>query len=181
MNFLRRTSWFCVFCFSYVAVRDGTGKGKSFVEGNLPWIPILALFSMTTAWALKSPSNILECHPRLFYWLCGTIFSNITCRLIVAQVGHVCVMMPCLCGLSSPPNFLTRLVHPPVIFQSFLHLYCVQMSSTRSPVFNTLLVPLMVSTLAIMLPYGDLAEYRYMYCVLKILRRRILCRLSWCC
>jgi len=111
----------------YLSIRDGTGKGKSFVEGNRPWIPILVLFALTTIWALYSPSNILESHSRLFYWLCGTIFSNITCRLIVAQ-----------------------------------------MSSTRAPVFNTLLVPLSVTTLVIMLPHGELAEYSIL-CVVNVI------------
>ena len=72
---------------SYKSVRDGTGKGKTFWESNQPWVPLVVLFILTTIWACKSPTNILESQPRLFYWMCGTIFSNITCRLIVAQVS----------------------------------------------------------------------------------------------
>jgi len=101
----------------YKSVRDGTGKGKTFWEGNQPWVPLVVLFILTTIWACKSPTNILESQPRLFYWMCGTIFSNITCRLIVAQ-----------------------------------------MSSTRSPAFNSLLVVLLVSLGLIFIPYGDAVE-----------------------
>jgi len=71
----------------YISVRDGTGKGKSFMEGNRPWIPMICLFAMTTLWALMSPNDVLIHQPRLFYWMCETIYSNITCRLIVAQMS----------------------------------------------------------------------------------------------
>lgn len=108
----------------YIAWRDGTGKGKSFVEGNRPWFPIFALFALTTLWALRSPNGILESNPRLFYWMCGTIFSNITCRLIVAQ-----------------------------------------MSSTCSPTFNMMLVPLFMATLLILFPLGYVAEYSILWAV----------------
>ncbi|XP_012508005.1 PREDICTED: ethanolaminephosphotransferase 1 isoform X2 [Propithecus coquereli] len=64
--------------------------------------------TMIIAWILWSPSDILEIHPRVFYFMVGTAFANITCQLIVCQ-----------------------------------------MSSTRCPTLNWLLVPLFLVVLAV--------------------------------
>jgi len=66
----------------------GELKQPSFIEGNKPWFPLLWLFTLTTIWATWSPTNIIDDHPRLFFWMMGAIFSNITCRLIVAQMSN---------------------------------------------------------------------------------------------
>ena len=45
-------------------------------------------FSLTTTWVLGSPISILEKDPRCFTLLVGTVFSNICCQLIVAQMSN---------------------------------------------------------------------------------------------
>ncbi|XP_070556987.1 ethanolaminephosphotransferase 1-like isoform X2 [Ptychodera flava] len=69
---------------SYV---DKTGKMRSFSESVRPLVSATILFSIATVWAYKSPYGILDNNPRLFFWLLGTSFSNITCRLIVSQMS----------------------------------------------------------------------------------------------
>ena len=69
------------------AYRDGTGKNRSFLEANRPLVSPFAFFSLTTIWVLASPIGILEKDPRCFTLLVGTVFSNICCQLIVAQMS----------------------------------------------------------------------------------------------
>ncbi|KAK4036833.1 ethanolaminephosphotransferase 1 [Daphnia magna] len=72
----------------YRAYRDGTGKNRSFLEGNRPLVSPLLFFTMTTTWVLASPTNILEIDPRCFTFMVGIVFSNICCQLIVAQMSN---------------------------------------------------------------------------------------------
>jgi len=83
--------------------KAGTLKQKNVYEAMRPLIPTIYQIIIQHVWLTYSRANILEAEPRMFYWLTGTLFSNVSCRLIVAQ-----------------------------------------MSSTRSEVFNWLLVPLTV-------------------------------------
>lgn len=71
----------------YVAYRDKTGHMLSFTESVRPLVPVVVFFIMTTAWALGS-EHILEKEPRVLFIIVGTIFSNICCRLIVAQMSN---------------------------------------------------------------------------------------------
>ncbi|XP_049867883.1 ethanolaminephosphotransferase 1 [Pectinophora gossypiella] len=71
----------------YKSYRDKTGKMRSFPEAVRPLLPLLAFFTLSTLWAVYSPSDVLSRGPRLFYILTGTIFSNINCRLIVSQMS----------------------------------------------------------------------------------------------
>ncbi|XP_059046420.1 ethanolaminephosphotransferase 1 [Achroia grisella] len=71
----------------YKSYRDRTGKMRSFLEAIRPLVPVATFFTLSTVWALYSPTNIIDRGPRLFYILTGTIFSNINCRLIVAQMS----------------------------------------------------------------------------------------------
>ncbi|XP_026315589.1 ethanolaminephosphotransferase 1 isoform X2 [Hyposmocoma kahamanoa] len=71
----------------YKSYRDRTGKMRSFWEAVRPLVPVLTFFTLSALWAIYSPTNIIERGPRLFYLLIGTIFSNINCRLIVAQMS----------------------------------------------------------------------------------------------
>ncbi|XP_054153118.1 ethanolaminephosphotransferase 1-like [Oppia nitens] len=64
-----------------------TQKQPNFWESFRPLMPLLVLFSTTTAWAVFSPNNIIEIDPRCFYFMVGTVFSNIACRLIVSQMS----------------------------------------------------------------------------------------------
>jgi len=72
----------------YRSYSDGTGKNRSFWEANRPLASPIAFISLTTIWVLASPTNILEVDPRCFTLLVGTVFSNICCQLIVAQMSN---------------------------------------------------------------------------------------------
>lgn len=71
----------------YRAYKEGRVKPKSFMEAVRPGIPLLIFFVMTVLWALGSPSDIIKKDPRMFYYLVGTVFSNIACRLIISQMS----------------------------------------------------------------------------------------------
>lgn len=63
--------------FSFSAYREGALKQTSIWEAMRPLMPIFLLFLSTTFWVVYSPTNIIERDPRVFYWLVGTVFSNI--------------------------------------------------------------------------------------------------------
>ncbi|KAF2885223.1 hypothetical protein ILUMI_20942 [Ignelater luminosus] len=71
----------------YVSYRDRTGYMRSLTEAIRPFIPVVIFFILCMIWIFRSPANILEADPRALYFLTGTIFSNICCRLIVAQMS----------------------------------------------------------------------------------------------
>ncbi|CAH0382606.1 unnamed protein product [Bemisia tabaci] len=71
----------------YVSYRDNTGKMKPFFEAIRPLVPLLIFFALALYWAHKSPTNVIERDPRMFFMLSGSVFSNICCRLIVAQMS----------------------------------------------------------------------------------------------
>ncbi|XP_055638262.1 ethanolaminephosphotransferase 1 isoform X2 [Toxorhynchites rutilus septentrionalis] len=71
----------------YKSYRDKTGKMRPFSEAFRPMVPLLSLFIITSIWALFSRNSIVSIEPRIFIILSGTIFSNINCRLIVAQMS----------------------------------------------------------------------------------------------
>jgi len=72
----------------YISFKTGSGKMRSPYEALLPGISIFILFSSSIAWAVWSPTNVIDKDPRAFYWAMGTIFSNIACRLIVSQMTN---------------------------------------------------------------------------------------------
>lgn len=61
----------------YCCYKSRTLKQPNIWESSRPLIPILTLFLTTTAWAAYSPNQIIEVDPKMFYFLVGTIFSNI--------------------------------------------------------------------------------------------------------
>ncbi|KAM7351846.1 ethanolaminephosphotransferase 1 isoform 2-T2 [Cochliomyia hominivorax] len=65
-----------------------TGKMRSFKEAIRPMWPFLTYMSLLIIWPHISPSNIMEKDPRALFMLSGTIFSNISCRLIVSQMSN---------------------------------------------------------------------------------------------
>ncbi|XP_014209047.1 ethanolaminephosphotransferase 1 isoform X2 [Copidosoma floridanum] len=72
-----------------------TGKMRSFSEALRPLVPLTVLFVITTYWVLNSPSKIIDQDPRIIFFTVGTIFSNICCRLIVAQMSNTrCEILP---------------------------------------------------------------------------------------
>uniref|UniRef100_A0A8D0H2L6 Ethanolaminephosphotransferase 1 n=1 Tax=Sphenodon punctatus TaxID=8508 RepID=A0A8D0H2L6_SPHPU len=72
----------------YKAYRGNTLKNDSIYETMLPFFSPGLLFLFCTAWILLSPSHILEVHPRFFFFMMGTAFANISCRLIVSQMSN---------------------------------------------------------------------------------------------
>lgn len=72
----------------YVAHKTKKGKNLSFWEGIRPMIPLTVFFSLSIIWINYSPTDVINRDPRAFYLLTGTIFSNICCRLIIAQMSN---------------------------------------------------------------------------------------------
>uniref|UniRef100_A0A8C3JPV9 Ethanolaminephosphotransferase 1 n=1 Tax=Calidris pygmaea TaxID=425635 RepID=A0A8C3JPV9_9CHAR len=65
-----------------------TLKNDSLYEGLLPLASPLLLFILLTVWVVLSPSNILAKQPRLFLWMVGVAFSNVTCKVIICQMSN---------------------------------------------------------------------------------------------
>lgn len=77
-----------VACMNVIrSYRDKSGNMLSLSECIRPLVPCLLWFSLITTWIYISPTNILHHHTRMVYTLMGTVFSNITCRLIVNQMS----------------------------------------------------------------------------------------------
>ncbi|XP_018430337.1 PREDICTED: ethanolaminephosphotransferase 1 [Nanorana parkeri] len=68
--------------------RNSTLKHTTLYESMLPIISPVLLFILSTFWIFASPAKILDAHPRLFYYMVGTTFANITCKLIVCQMSN---------------------------------------------------------------------------------------------
>ncbi|UMM11566.1 hypothetical protein L5515_000786 [Caenorhabditis briggsae] len=62
-------------------------KQPTLLAGVRPAWPVLILFASSIFWAVKSPTNVIDADPRFFFFCMGTVFSNITCRLIIAQMA----------------------------------------------------------------------------------------------
>nr|CAG31380.1 hypothetical protein RCJMB04_5k4 [Gallus gallus] len=71
----------------YKAYKNNTLKHHSVYEIMLPLVSPVLLFALCTTWIFVSPMDILEVHPRLFYFMVGTAFANISCQLIVCQMS----------------------------------------------------------------------------------------------
>ncbi|XP_078595840.1 ethanolaminephosphotransferase 1-like isoform X1 [Branchiostoma floridae x Branchiostoma japonicum] len=72
----------------YRSTSEGTGRNLSLYEGMLPLLSPVLLFLLCVVWLKMSPTDILEQQPRLFYFMSGTVFANIACRLIIAQMSN---------------------------------------------------------------------------------------------
>lgn len=77
-----------VFYNLYKSYKDKTGKMRSAKEMVRPLVPLFLFLAVSVLWAHKSPNRIVERDPRAVYLLTGTIFSNISCRLIVSQMSN---------------------------------------------------------------------------------------------
>lgn len=114
----------------YRSYKDKTGKMRSFVECVRPLIPLILFLAVSIAWAHKSPNRIIETDPRAVYLLTGTIFSNISCRLIVAQMSNARSetfhwMTPIMAGCFGISLMMPRLerflIYALLIFSSLTH------------------------------------------------------------
>jgi len=78
-----------VSCYNvYIAYRDKTGKNRPILEAMRPLYSSVLLMLFSSVWIYASPSDILALQPRIFFFMIGTIFSHICCRLIVAQMSN---------------------------------------------------------------------------------------------
>ncbi|CAF1104853.1 unnamed protein product [Didymodactylos carnosus] len=68
------------------AYKNRTGNNRTPYEAIRPLIAPSVLFISSTWWALSSPNMILQKQPRVFFSAIGATFSNIACRLVVAQM-----------------------------------------------------------------------------------------------
>lgn len=75
-------------CLPCRAYKNNTLKHHSVYEIMLPLVSPVLLFVLCTTWIFVSPMDILEVHPRLFYFMVGTAFANIS-------VSGFCFMLPC--------------------------------------------------------------------------------------
>lgn len=71
----------------YLSYKDRTGYERSLLEALRPFSPVVIFFAICMGWVLNSPGKILDTDPRPIFFITGTIFSNICCRLIVAQMS----------------------------------------------------------------------------------------------
>lgn len=77
-----------VFYNLYRSYAEKTGKMRNFVECVRPLVPLSIFLLIIITWLNYSPTDIINNHPRAVYLLTGTILSNISCRLIVAQMSN---------------------------------------------------------------------------------------------
>ncbi|CAH0403053.1 unnamed protein product [Chilo suppressalis] len=71
----------------YIAKRNRTILNKSVIGMVRPVWSMLLMNAAILVWVIKSPNNILEYDPKAFILVYGTFFSNISCRLIVAEMS----------------------------------------------------------------------------------------------
>lgn len=67
---------------------EGTGKNRTFVEAMRPLLSTILAMALSFIWVVNSPHNILKMDPRMVFFLTGTIFANICCKLIIAQMSN---------------------------------------------------------------------------------------------
>lgn len=60
---------------------------RPFFEMLRPLYSTCYLMIVTILWVYLSPSDILMHQPRMFFYMVGTVFSHICCKLIVAQMS----------------------------------------------------------------------------------------------
>ncbi|XP_065342656.1 ethanolaminephosphotransferase 1-like [Cloeon dipterum] len=72
----------------YLSYRDKTGKMRGPLEALRPCFSVVSFLGLCSFWMVNSPNNVIEVDPRAVYFMTGTIFSNICCRLIVSQMSN---------------------------------------------------------------------------------------------
>ena len=72
---------------TYLSYKEGTGKMRPFWEATRPLVSLLIQMTLCWMWALLSKNDIVEADPRCFYYMSGTLYSNIVSRLIVSQMS----------------------------------------------------------------------------------------------
>ena len=68
--------------------KERTGKMRPVLEAIRPMISYTLCFVVCVLWAACSKNAILERDVRAFFYLSGTLYANMSCRLIVAQMSN---------------------------------------------------------------------------------------------
>lgn len=68
--------------------RDRTGKMRTPLEAARPMASFIAAMILCLGWATFSKNGILVADVRCFFYMSGTIYANMSCRLIVAQMSN---------------------------------------------------------------------------------------------
>lgn len=72
----------------FLASRSKCLKHKKFSEAVRPLIPLMVLFIVSTGWAFYSPNDVCDAEPRIFFFLVGTLFSNIAVSIYLLIYAH---------------------------------------------------------------------------------------------
>lgn len=72
----------------YIGYKNKTLKQTNLWESFRPLISLAILFCFTTFWAAYSPTNVIETDPRMFYFMVGTLFSNICVKYHIFLFLH---------------------------------------------------------------------------------------------
>lgn len=72
----------------YRSYKDRTGKMRTMKEALRPLFTYGTFMFVSLLWVYISPNDIINRDPRAVYILSGTIFSHLSCRLIVSQMSN---------------------------------------------------------------------------------------------
>lgn len=67
--------------------QNQTGKMKPLHECVRPMVSYTVAFVLCMSWVIWSKNNVLENQLRLFFYMSGTLYANMSCRLIIAQMS----------------------------------------------------------------------------------------------
>ncbi|CAD5122824.1 DgyrCDS11228 [Dimorphilus gyrociliatus] len=92
-EFIMYSSFFLLSCPMtfynlYKSYKEGTGYKRGFYEGMRPLFDNTIMLILFCFWSWTSSNHILHACPRVFLVAMGTVFSNITSRLIIAQMSQ---------------------------------------------------------------------------------------------
>ena len=57
------------------------------IQAVRPLVSFFLAMAACLAWALYSPNDVFRSDVRCFFYMSGTLYANMSCRLIVAQGG----------------------------------------------------------------------------------------------
>lgn len=111
----------------YKSYKYKTGKMRPFSEAARPLVSFILFGSLFMIWAHCSQRNIMENDPRVLFILSGTIFSNISCRLIIAQMSNTrCELFHWM----TPIYFISILIALTMPALERIILYCLTIATT---------------------------------------------------
>ncbi|XP_044263654.1 ethanolaminephosphotransferase 1-like [Tribolium madens] len=116
----------------YISYKDKTGHMRTFGEAMRPLVPVTLFFFLTLMWVIYSPGNIIERDPRAVFVIISTIFSNICCRLIVAQMSNTrCEIFNWILVPTTFIIFLCIWMNSPMIELLLTYILCILSTSAH--------------------------------------------------